>query len=111
MPRTQSLITFPVEISSPGTMTALQETHWLGFACQLLETKLLQLMRFKFGEVCQLLLAQIALSCCSDSVQLATAHCNFGNLKCTLLLTRSTSDHHCCILNAVGVLVDRQICI
>ena len=51
MPRTQSLITFPVEISSPGTTEALQETHWLGFACQLLETKLLQLMRFKFGEV------------------------------------------------------------
>ena len=51
MPRTQSLITFPVEISKPGTMEALQETHWLAFACQLLETKLLQLMRFKFGEV------------------------------------------------------------
>lgn len=52
MPRTQSLITFPVEIQNPGTTDALQEMHWLAFSCQLLETKLLQLMRFKFGEVC-----------------------------------------------------------
>ncbi|KAK9855149.1 hypothetical protein WJX84_012364 [Apatococcus fuscideae] len=51
MPRTQSLITFPVEILNPGTTEALQEMHWLAFTCQLLETKLLQLMRFKFGEV------------------------------------------------------------
>ncbi|KAK9820030.1 hypothetical protein WJX72_005269 [[Myrmecia] bisecta] len=59
MPRTQSLITFPVEslitfpveVAGAGSASALEEATWLSFACQLLETKLMQVLRFRYGEV------------------------------------------------------------
>ena len=50
-PRTQALVTFPVEISLSSGLPNLEDTYWLTFACQLLQTKLLQIMRFRYGEV------------------------------------------------------------
>eukprot|EP00249_Psilotum_nudum_P022861 c28663_g1_i1 orf=451-3468(-) len=41
-------ITFPVELKGPNVM---EEVHFMGFICKLLETKILQVLRFKYGQV------------------------------------------------------------
>jgi len=47
-PITQTQITFPVDIERKE---AHKEAVWISICCRLLETRLMQLMRFKFGEV------------------------------------------------------------
>mmetsp|Transcript_26988 Transcript_26988/g.69981 ORF Transcript_26988/g.69981 Transcript_26988/m.69981 type:complete len:1010 (+) Transcript_26988:157-3186(+) len=47
-PITQTQITFPVDIERAG---AAREAVWISICCRLLESRLMQLMRFKFGEV------------------------------------------------------------
>lgn len=53
-PQSQARIAFPVvlNLSDEGGLPSPTETHWLSLVCQLLETKLLQKLRFEFGEVC-----------------------------------------------------------
>ncbi|KAJ7536029.1 hypothetical protein O6H91_12G054400 [Diphasiastrum complanatum] len=41
-------ITFPVELKGPNMM---EEVHFTGFICKLLETKTMQILRFKHGQV------------------------------------------------------------
>ncbi|KAG0557873.1 hypothetical protein KC19_11G163400 [Ceratodon purpureus] len=41
-------ITFPVELKGPNVM---EEVHYTGFICKLLETKIMQVLRFKHGQV------------------------------------------------------------
>ncbi|CAM6103151.1 unnamed protein product [Calypogeia fissa] len=41
-------ITFPVEFKGPQVMT---EVHYTGFICKLLDTKIMQVLRFKHGQV------------------------------------------------------------
>ncbi len=47
-PITQAQLTFPVAL---GKDTAREDVVWLSLACRVLETRLLQQMRFEFGEV------------------------------------------------------------
>lgn len=47
-PITQSQITFPVELDR---QTAREDMIWLAVACKVLEGKLLQRLRFEFGDV------------------------------------------------------------
>ena len=49
-PQSQALVSFPVTVSLGPGVPSPSESVWLGFACRLLETKLLQLLRFQFGE-------------------------------------------------------------
>lgn len=41
-------ITFPVELKGPNMM---EEVHFTGFICKLLETRIMQVLRFKHGQV------------------------------------------------------------
>jgi len=41
-------ITFPVELKGPSVM---EEVHYTSFICKLLETKIMQVLRFKHGQV------------------------------------------------------------
>ena len=49
-PQSQALVSFPVEVDLGPGVPSPRESVWLSFACRLLETKLLQLLRFQFGE-------------------------------------------------------------
>ena len=49
-PQSQALVSFPVTVDLGPGVPSPRESVWLGFACRLLETKLLQLLRFQFGE-------------------------------------------------------------
>ena len=51
-PRTQALVTFPVTVRLDTGDYGMQQSISLVLMCQLLETKLLQLLRFRTGGVC-----------------------------------------------------------
>ena len=60
-PQSQALISFPVlvDLGDASGPPSPVESHWLSFACQLIETKLLQKLRFQFGEVRAALLSDV----------------------------------------------------
>ncbi|KAJ9517538.1 hypothetical protein QJQ45_024978 [Haematococcus lacustris] len=47
-PITQAQLTFPVKLQQPGVR---EDLMWVQLACMVLETRLLQRMRFQFGEI------------------------------------------------------------
>lgn len=44
-------ITFPVELTSEKDIGCMAEVHWITLATRVLESRLLSLLRFKYGEV------------------------------------------------------------
>ena len=73
-PRTQALVTFPVTVRLDTGDFGMEQSISLVLMCQLLETKLLQLLRFRTGGVraagsaqsCHLVLCCAAPSVCPD---------------------------------------------
>lgn len=57
--RSQALLTFPMTIQRTSPQAGVQQAIWAVLVCQLLETKLLQVLRFQAGQVrpsCQCIL-------------------------------------------------------
>ena len=72
-PRTQALVTFPVTVRLNTGDYGMEQSISLVLMCQLLETKLLQLLRFRTGGVCSLPAVQDPPTCAPPCAQVCAA--------------------------------------